>query len=912
MAADRRLFLLLLVFLVVCLPGNEVLAFGAGNIPSFAYMEGRAFRHGDIEDTLSEVAKKSGGFALGALIGKGGSKFGGLDIKRVYFGVSYHRANGASPNCQPVRRMLRRRAFSSQVQGAAMADYSTGGARAVPPLRNVNWLRDYSQAVDIAGLKKLQLQTIINLCMALGFLAFGYATHEFEVTEERLGVYLPTEHIDNPKGYGEGEDARTYDKRLRGPVDPRELEVDPRTGMKNYIANESGNWDTSKALVRRTLERCIHLGRQHRSQGRKQDEYEAYRLLGQALHTLEDFSAHSNFCELALVSMGHTNVFVHVGDGVRIQAPNGKWVAPLVTGTFGSSDFIYSLLGEATDHISEASVSDLNKALDSARSRSTTRGINPTDTLRDLLLKVPGGSGSEMSRDLEGIERIRDGPSQGGKSPDQMTPQELHAVLWQVLSFRDSVVKKIEKTIEKIPGLGPLIEKLMDSISVFVFTTLEPFLKPILSTASSQLSTASGEVINKHDQYEVFNDPHASDPTHSFLSKDHFNLILNEPAGNCAKIVVKHTVNLVTKAWDDTSVNLHHTIEEILQCIFHPDFHHSSSTIQRELLAYMQTWVQSHGHKSHEMLNRLSKQAVRNHENVRQGGEGGPSAAAGTFAANAGLQTQANLQGYIHQIPGVAQAQGLYNQFGGGGGPRRDVPGGPGMQGMPGMGTPSTGPPPIVSAASRPGGGQAADYYGDGAAPPPPAPHIPPSSYAGGSPSVGQSSYVGGSPSVAHSSYPGTPPPPSHSPHPAHHAHHAHGHEHRHATFPDPSGPPQSSYAAGARGFPDAGGPPSFPGHVQSSYPGQTPSTYPGQTPSSYPGQSTYPGQAGGGVSMPGESYGAPGGAPPYGPPGGAPPYGSSYGGGGPGYPPPGGPPGFPGAEAWLWIRAGKCPVWRV
>lgn len=30
--------------------------------------------------------------------------------------------------------------------------------------------------------------------------AHGYATHEFEVTVERLGVYLPTEHIDNPKG----------------------------------------------------------------------------------------------------------------------------------------------------------------------------------------------------------------------------------------------------------------------------------------------------------------------------------------------------------------------------------------------------------------------------------------------------------------------------------------------------------------------------------------------------------------------------------------------------------------------------------------------------------------------------------------------------------------------------------------
>jgi hypothetical protein len=119
--------------------------------------------------------------------------------------------------------------------------------------------------------------------MALGFFAHGYATNEFEVTAERLGVYLPTEHIDNPKGYGDGEDARKYNPQLRGPVDPMELHIDPRTGMKNYIANESGTWDTSKALVRRTFERCIRLGRLHRNTNQKQDLYEAYRLLGQGV-----------------------------------------------------------------------------------------------------------------------------------------------------------------------------------------------------------------------------------------------------------------------------------------------------------------------------------------------------------------------------------------------------------------------------------------------------------------------------------------------------------------------------------------------------------------------------------------------------------------------------------------------------
>jgi hypothetical protein len=37
----------------------------------------------------------------------------------------------------------------------------------------------------------------------------------------------------------------------------------------------------------------------------------------------------------------------------------------------------------------------------------------------------------------------------------------------------DPVVKKIEKVIEKIPGLGAWIEELMNSIAVLVFTTLE-------------------------------------------------------------------------------------------------------------------------------------------------------------------------------------------------------------------------------------------------------------------------------------------------------------------------------------------------------------------------------------------------------------------------------------------------------
>jgi hypothetical protein len=34
-----------------------------------------------------------------------------------------------------------------------------------------------------------------------------------------IDVSSQVEHIDNPKGYGEGEDARKYHPKLRGPVD---------------------------------------------------------------------------------------------------------------------------------------------------------------------------------------------------------------------------------------------------------------------------------------------------------------------------------------------------------------------------------------------------------------------------------------------------------------------------------------------------------------------------------------------------------------------------------------------------------------------------------------------------------------------------------------------------------------------
>ena len=62
----------------------------------------------------------------------------------------------------------------------------------------------------------------------------------------------------------------------------------------------------------------------------------------------------------------------------------------------------------------------------------------------------------------------------------------------------------------RIPGLSSLVEKISNTMSVFVFTLIEPYVQPIVRQALSGLHQTSGTVINQEDQFEVFNDPNAS------------------------------------------------------------------------------------------------------------------------------------------------------------------------------------------------------------------------------------------------------------------------------------------------------------------------------------------------------------------------------------------------------------------
>lgn len=79
-----------------------------------------------------------------------------------------------------------------------------------------------------------------------------------------------------------------------------------------------------------------------------------------------------------------------------------------------------------------------------ANARSVSEGqSNSSSLLRQMFLDLPGGTGSELTREMDDVNNMRAGQP-GGVDPSTMSPQELHAVLWKILSFRDSVMKKIE------------------------------------------------------------------------------------------------------------------------------------------------------------------------------------------------------------------------------------------------------------------------------------------------------------------------------------------------------------------------------------------------------------------------------------------------------------------------------------
>ncbi|KAH8905987.1 Het-C-domain-containing protein [Coniochaeta sp. PMI_546] len=562
---------ILLGIAVLFLFARPTLAFGAGNIAGISKVEGQNWRHGDIEDTLLTILMARA---------VGGKKFDKMMVSRVYFG---------------------------------------------------NWLRDYSQAIDVGTVKSISAEAIRLLLCVLGFLSFGYGSREFEVTAERLGTYRPEDHIDNPKDYADNVDARQYDRRLRGPVDERvELAIDQETGMKNYIANERANIMTSALHVRRLFGKCIELGRNYQRSNNKADLYEALRLLGTGLHCLEDFLAHSNYVELALIEMGERDVFPHVGrrTQIRLQGARNE-VYPLVTGTFGGVDFLHSVTGEVSDKLTQNEIEELEGTLQNSRNSDTS-------ILENLLDMIPSGlfGGGDKKQQVHDIKNNANSAQLQNMSVSPREPEEYTRYIQQIfqqimpaIELHDDIMQGISEAIDKIPVLPKIIEQLEEQLSIFVFSVIAPFVVPVINQIKNELRTGSAEIIqsSENEQHIVFNDDNSSDPTHSMLSKDHFSNILNEVAGRTASKVVAWVVPQIMEAWDNDRTD----VDRLLNRIIHGVMHHPAQRDQGEdgardgrsimFRTVEEWWNEKDSREKDDYRRKLSRDGVKRGENHKEG-----------------------------------------------------------------------------------------------------------------------------------------------------------------------------------------------------------------------------------------------------------------------------------------------------
>lgn len=198
-------------------------------------------------------------------------------------------------------------------------------------------------------------------------------------------------------------------------------------------------------------------------------------------------------------------------------------------------DFFHSVLGEATDHFTQTEIEEMDIALKTAEKSQQNpsgggtgqRGLfgpggNNASDFAGLLSQIPGLGGGlaasaqdlkarSAAQEYENSTRSRAnvntqfdappgsiggpaGPGVPGMS-ESFDPVETARKIYPILEFRDKVVRAISSTIAKIPGLESLVERIGETLTIFVLSLLAPFVRPIIDAVSASLKKGSSEVV---------------------------------------------------------------------------------------------------------------------------------------------------------------------------------------------------------------------------------------------------------------------------------------------------------------------------------------------------------------------------------------------------------------------------------
>lgn len=273
----------------------------------------------------------------------------------------------------------------------------------------------------------------------------------------------------------------------------------------------------------------------------------------------------------------------------------------------------------------------------SSRAFGDSSGSSGLSNMTSLLSQMPGAGGLvKEAQDLQArsdAQKTSWEANEGYKADTQISassgndkqnipgtnidPAKTVKQIYPILVFRDKVAKAISATIEKIPGLEALVERITETLTVFVLSLLAPFIRPIINAVSAQLKAGSGGVIDAsgRSQYEPWTDPHCSDPTHSLLSKDHFSNILNEPAGQIASAILQYVAPRVIYAWEHADVPVEQVLNDITRVFHHPAARDSHCEIHRNMFSVVEKWARSRPDGGSSLIHTLGAESVRHGKN---------------------------------------------------------------------------------------------------------------------------------------------------------------------------------------------------------------------------------------------------------------------------------------------------------
>lgn len=124
----------------------------------------------------------------------------------------------------------------------------------------------------------------------------------------------------------------------------------------------------------------------------------------------------------------------------------------------------------------------------------TARDLQESSAAQDYENSTTRSSANTQFQRPPGSQGGPPGPGIPGMSPN-FDPIKTAKQIYPILEFRDRVVKAISATIAKIPGLEAVVEKISETLTVFVLSLLAPFVRPIIDAVSKSLKQGSSTVV---------------------------------------------------------------------------------------------------------------------------------------------------------------------------------------------------------------------------------------------------------------------------------------------------------------------------------------------------------------------------------------------------------------------------------